>query len=163
MNLVAIGGHDLDPAAGGFSAVAWPPELATLQERLRRASENARGDGPGPGGAFHPVEAEAAAIQTRYERFTLGVMLIGAVVAAVLAMRIISSLDRSLATVTATANDSIGCAVTYRWSAPTGTLAQPAERSTVWTAPQQTGTVPVTYCHHSSTPRFFAAAPISSW
>ena len=39
---------------------------------------------------------------------------------------------------------SIGCAVTYRWSAPNGTLAQPAERSTLWTAPQQEGTVPVT-------------------
>ena len=40
--------------------------------------------------------------------------------------------------------DSIGCAVTSRWSAPTGTLAQPAERSTTWTAPQQDGAVPVT-------------------
>jgi outer membrane protein OmpA-like peptidoglycan-associated protein len=47
-------------------------------------------------------------------------------------------------TVTATVQDSINCAVTYRWSAPTGTLAQPSERSTLWTAPQQDGTVPVT-------------------
>jgi peptidoglycan-associated lipoprotein len=47
-------------------------------------------------------------------------------------------------TVTATANSSIGCAVTYRWSAPSGTLAQPAERSTQWTASNQPGTVPVT-------------------
>ena len=47
-------------------------------------------------------------------------------------------------TVTATVNDSINCSVTYRWSAPTGTLAQPSERSTLWTAPQQEGTVPVT-------------------
>jgi len=47
-------------------------------------------------------------------------------------------------TVTATANSSIGCAVTYRWSAPSGTLAQPAERSTLWTAPNQEGSVPVT-------------------
>jgi outer membrane protein OmpA-like peptidoglycan-associated protein len=47
-------------------------------------------------------------------------------------------------TVTATAQSSIGCAVTYRWSAPSGTLAQPAERSTLWTAPDQEGTVPVT-------------------
>jgi peptidoglycan-associated lipoprotein len=47
-------------------------------------------------------------------------------------------------TVTATAQDSIGCAVTYRWAAPTGTLANPAERSTLWTAPLQDGTVPVT-------------------
>src|SRR5204862_5614759 len=47
-------------------------------------------------------------------------------------------------TVTATAQDSIGCSVTYRWSAPTGTLAQPAERSTLWTAPGQEGSVPVT-------------------
>jgi outer membrane protein OmpA-like peptidoglycan-associated protein len=47
-------------------------------------------------------------------------------------------------TVTATAQDSINCSVTYRWSAPTGTLAQPAERSTLWTAPQTEGSVPVT-------------------
>ena len=42
-------------------------------------------------------------------------------------------------TVTATVQDSIGCAVTYRWTTPTGTLAQPAERSTRWTAPDDTG------------------------
>ena len=47
-------------------------------------------------------------------------------------------------TVTATAQDSIGCAVTYRWSAPSGTFAQPAERSTIWTAPNAEGRVPVT-------------------
>jgi peptidoglycan-associated lipoprotein len=47
-------------------------------------------------------------------------------------------------TVTATANSSIGCAVTYRWTAPSGALAQPSERSTLWTAPNQEGTVPVT-------------------
>jgi peptidoglycan-associated lipoprotein len=47
-------------------------------------------------------------------------------------------------TVTATVQDSLSCAVTYRWTAPSGTLAQPAERSTIWTAPQQEGSVPVT-------------------
>jgi peptidoglycan-associated lipoprotein len=47
-------------------------------------------------------------------------------------------------TVTATVQDSISCAVTSRWTAPSGTLAQPAERSTTWTAPQQEGSVPVT-------------------
>jgi peptidoglycan-associated lipoprotein len=47
-------------------------------------------------------------------------------------------------TVTATVQDSISCAVTYRWTAPSGTLAQPAERSTIWTASQQEGSVPVT-------------------
>ncbi len=47
-------------------------------------------------------------------------------------------------TVTATVQDSISCSVTYRWTAPSGTLAQPAERSTIWTAPQQEGSVPVT-------------------
>jgi len=34
--------------------------------------------------------------------------------------------------------------VTYRWSAPSGSLAQPAERSTLFTAGQQEGSVPVT-------------------
>jgi outer membrane protein OmpA-like peptidoglycan-associated protein len=47
-------------------------------------------------------------------------------------------------TVSAIATDSINCSVTYRWSAVTGALAQPAQRSTLWTAPGQEGTVPVT-------------------
>jgi outer membrane protein OmpA-like peptidoglycan-associated protein len=47
-------------------------------------------------------------------------------------------------TVTATVTDSIGCSVTYRWTAPSGSLAQPAERSTLWTASQQESSVPVT-------------------
>ena len=47
-------------------------------------------------------------------------------------------------TVTATPMDSIGCAVTYRWTTPTGALANPAARQSLWTAPNQVGTVPVT-------------------
>jgi peptidoglycan-associated lipoprotein len=47
-------------------------------------------------------------------------------------------------TVSATVTDSISCSVTYRWSAPSGTIAQPAERQTRWTAGNQEGTVPVT-------------------
>jgi outer membrane protein OmpA-like peptidoglycan-associated protein len=47
-------------------------------------------------------------------------------------------------TVTATALDSIGCSVTYNWSAPTGTFANRTARQTAWTAPMQEGTVPVT-------------------
>ena len=46
--------------------------------------------------------------------------------------------------VTATAQDSIGCVITYQWSAPTGTFANPAQQNTVWTAPNTPGTVPVT-------------------
>jgi peptidoglycan-associated lipoprotein len=49
-----------------------------------------------------------------------------------------------VSSITATATSSIGCSVTYRWSAATGTIAQPAERATQWTAPNQEGTVPVT-------------------
>ena len=47
-------------------------------------------------------------------------------------------------TVTATASDPDGDMLTYRWTSPQGTLASPAERQTLWTAPQQEGTVPVT-------------------
>ncbi|HEX4348411.1 MAG TPA: OmpA family protein [Vicinamibacterales bacterium] len=47
-------------------------------------------------------------------------------------------------TVTATAQDPDGDVLTYRWTAPTGTLASPAERQSLWTAPMQEGPVPVT-------------------
>jgi outer membrane protein OmpA-like peptidoglycan-associated protein len=47
-------------------------------------------------------------------------------------------------TVRATAQDPDGDTLTYRWSAPQGALATPAERESRWTAPQQEGTVPVT-------------------
>jgi outer membrane protein OmpA-like peptidoglycan-associated protein len=47
-------------------------------------------------------------------------------------------------TVTATVQDSISCAVTYRWSAPSGIVAQPAERVSRWTTGPTPGTVPVT-------------------
>jgi peptidoglycan-associated lipoprotein len=46
--------------------------------------------------------------------------------------------------VTAVVQDSISCTVTYRWTAPSGTLAQPSERNTTWTASTQEGSVPVT-------------------
>ncbi len=47
-------------------------------------------------------------------------------------------------TVTADANDPDGDPLTYKWSTPTGTLANPADRETLWTAPMQEGPVPVT-------------------
>ena len=45
---------------------------------------------------------------------------------------------------TADAQDPDGDALTYRWTAPSGTFANPADRQTLWTAPQQEGPVPVT-------------------
>ena len=47
-------------------------------------------------------------------------------------------------TVTADAQDPDGDTLTYKWTAPTGTFANPAERETLWTAPSQEGTVPAT-------------------
>ena len=47
-------------------------------------------------------------------------------------------------TVTGDANDPDGDPLTYRWTTPTGTLANPADRQTLWTAPMQEGSVPVT-------------------
>lgn len=47
-------------------------------------------------------------------------------------------------TVSAVANSSIGCTVTYAWTAPTGTFTNPSAQNTPWTAPMQPGPVPVT-------------------
>ncbi|MCC7416816.1 MAG: OmpA family protein [Acidobacteria bacterium] len=48
------------------------------------------------------------------------------------------------ATVTADAQDPDGDTLTYRWSAPSGAFQNPADRQTVWTAPQQPGAIPLT-------------------
>ncbi len=48
------------------------------------------------------------------------------------------------AMVTADAQDPDGDTLTYKWSVPTGRLANAADRQTQWTAPEQEGSVPVT-------------------
>jgi len=47
-------------------------------------------------------------------------------------------------TVTADATDPDGDALTYRWSAPAGSLTNPTARQTPWTAPNQEGPVQLT-------------------
>jgi outer membrane protein OmpA-like peptidoglycan-associated protein len=47
-------------------------------------------------------------------------------------------------TLTADGQDPDGDTLTYRWTTPQGTLANPGERQTLWTAGPQEGTVPVT-------------------
>jgi len=47
-------------------------------------------------------------------------------------------------TVSADAQDPDGDPLTYRWSAPAGTLASPTSRQSLWTAPGQEGPVPFT-------------------
>ena len=47
-------------------------------------------------------------------------------------------------TASADAQDPDGDTLRYRWSAPTGTFANPADRQTPWTAPGQVGAVPLT-------------------
>jgi outer membrane protein OmpA-like peptidoglycan-associated protein len=48
------------------------------------------------------------------------------------------------ATVTADATDPDGDALTYPWSTAAGTLTNPSDRQSPWTAPMQEGPVPVT-------------------
>ncbi|MBS1820208.1 MAG: OmpA family protein [Acidobacteria bacterium] len=47
-------------------------------------------------------------------------------------------------TLTANGADPDGDTLTYRWSVPSGTLANPSDRQTQWTAPQQEGPVQAT-------------------
>jgi peptidoglycan-associated lipoprotein len=47
-------------------------------------------------------------------------------------------------TLTAVGNDPDGDPLTYRWTVPSGALANPTDRVTVWTAPQQEGPVVAT-------------------
>ena len=47
-------------------------------------------------------------------------------------------------TASADAQDPDGDTLSYRWSSPTGTFANPADRQTPWTAPGQLGSVPLT-------------------
>jgi peptidoglycan-associated lipoprotein len=47
-------------------------------------------------------------------------------------------------TVTADAQDPDGDTLTYKWSAPSGTFANPAERQTIFTCSNNAGSVPVT-------------------
>ncbi len=47
-------------------------------------------------------------------------------------------------TITADANDPDGDPLNYKWSCPAGTIAQPSNRETLWTAPGQEGPVPCT-------------------
>jgi peptidoglycan-associated lipoprotein len=47
-------------------------------------------------------------------------------------------------TVTADATDPDGDSLTYRWTAPAGTLTNPGDRQTPWTAPNQEGPVQLT-------------------
>ncbi len=47
-------------------------------------------------------------------------------------------------TVTAVGQSPDNLPLTYKWTAPTGTVANPAEAKTIWTAPDQEGSVPVT-------------------
>ncbi len=46
--------------------------------------------------------------------------------------------------ITAVAQDPDGDSLTYRWSAPAGSLQNPTDRQTIWTAPNQEGPVQAT-------------------
>jgi outer membrane protein OmpA-like peptidoglycan-associated protein len=47
-------------------------------------------------------------------------------------------------TITGVAQDPDGDSLTYRWTAPAGSIQNPTDRQTVWTAPQQEGPVQAT-------------------
>ena len=82
------------------------------------------GPGAGPGEGAQPVANRPPTVQARCEPCVVE--------------------TGATATVTAEAQDPDGDSLTYRWSGPAGTFQNPADRQTVWTAPQQEGAVPLT-------------------
>ena len=99
---------------GGFERLPVPPRLSPGRAGLCRAAAPAAAAAPPPPAPQHTLTVTAQCDPCTVE--------VGKV-----------------STVTATALDSIGCAVTYAWSAPTGHVHDRTARQTPWTAPKQHG------------------------
>jgi outer membrane protein OmpA-like peptidoglycan-associated protein len=67
----------------------------------------------------------------------------------------------TVAAVTATVTDSTNCAVTYLWTAPSGTVTTPSARVTPWRAPGEAGTVPLTVTATCPTDNMKASATVN--
>jgi peptidoglycan-associated lipoprotein len=128
-----VAGREIDHNSWGFDVrVGWHPGVTPARQRVRVIKETTT--------VTNTVAAPAPAPPppNRNPAFTVGPG--GA--AAICETGVVAPGADSKCSATAT--DPDGDAVTYRWTAPSGTFSAPTSQNTNWTAPNQTGNVPIT-------------------
>ena len=126
-----VNGFDIDHSEWGLDfRLGWHPGVTPARERVRQIKETTT--------VTNTVTPPAPPAPNRNPAFTVGPN--GA--AATCEPGVVAPGADSRCSATAT--DPDGDAVTYRWTAPSGTFAAPTAQNTNWTAPGQVGNVPIT-------------------
>jgi len=127
-----VAGSDIDHSEWGFDIrLGWHPGVTPARERVRVIKETTTVTTAAPPAAA--VTPPVAPPPNRNPTFGLAATCNPGVVA-----------PGQSTKCTATATDPDGDPVTYLWTAPTGTFSAPNAQNTTWTAPNQTGNVPLT-------------------
>jgi peptidoglycan-associated lipoprotein len=122
-----VGGNDIEHNAWGFDVrVGWHPGVTPPRERVRTIKETTTVTNT-------VTTTPPPAAPNRNPAFAAGLQCVPGQVAPGQTLKL-----------SAQATDPDGDAVTYRWSAPSGSFSPVDAAATTWTAPNQTGDVPIT-------------------
>jgi len=127
-----VAGQDINHSEWGLDVrLGWHPGVTPARERVRTIKETTTVTNtitpPAPPPANRNPTFGAGGVGGGLANCDPGVVAPGAV-----------------SRCSATATDPDGDAVTYRWTAPSGTFSAPDAQNTNWTAPNQVGNVPIT-------------------